>query len=377
MDFGLHPELARFRDDLRAWLAANTISRNDGEGDAAFLRRWHETLYAGGWVGLSWPSSIGGRDLSPTHEAILNEEIGLAGAPDAPRIGYLGRAILEFGSSEQQQRWIPRLLSGADYWCQGFSEPDAGSDLASLSTRATPDPVGGGYRLTGQKVWTSYADHADLCLVLARTGEPGGRHRGISAFVVDMKSDGVEVRPLRASTGEDEFSEVFFTDVEVPEDRRLGAEGDGWAIAMMTVAYERGAADVGYLSKFGAAIQTLRAMAARGEFDDPTAVEQIGELEVAFSVLSSHVRRRMREREMAPGVPGPEMSVDKVLMTRTDQAIYDTAIRLLGHRSVDGSLPDVWMRRYLYSRAASIYGGAHQVQLNIIAKRVLRLPGGA
>ena len=372
MDFGLRPELARFTYDLRSWLSSNTITRAEGESDARFLQRWHQALYAGGWVGLSWDEEFGGRGLTPTHEAILNEEIGAAGAPDAPRIGYLGRAIAQYGTPEQQARFLPGLLNGSDYWCQGFSEPDAGSDLANLSTRA--EPTEDGYLLSGQKVWSSYADHADYCLLLARTGEPGSRHRGVSAFIVPMDTSGVEVRGLRASTGEDEFCEVFLTGAPVTFDARLGAEGDGWAIAMLTVAYERGAADVGYLSKFGATIGRLRRLAEAGEIADPSAPTQIGELEVLYSVLRYHVRRRMREREISPGVPGPEMSVDKVLMTEVDQAIHDTAVRLLGPSALIGKGHDDWMRPYLYSRAASIYGGSQQIQLNILAQRVLGLP---
>ena len=370
VEFGSSDELNRFRDELRSWLRENTIEPDEAEPQAAFLQRWHQLLFTGGWVGLSWPVEVGGRGLTPSHEAILNEEIGAVGAPDAPRIGYLGRAILEYGSQAQRDRLIPGLLSGGDYWCQGFSEPEAGSDLANLATRAVR--IDDGYLINGQKVWTSYADYADYCLLLARTGERAERHRGVSAFILPMDAGGVEVRPLRANTGEDEFCEIFLNDVAVEDGALLGNEGDGWPIAMMTVAYERGAADVGYLSKFGASVRELRRHVQARALVDSSVQQLLGELEMHFSILSFHVRRRMRERELAPGLPGPEMSVDKILMTTIDQAIYDTAVRLLGPSVIFDLDDEEWMKRYLYSRGASIYGGSQQIQLNILAQRCPR-----
>jgi alkylation response protein AidB-like acyl-CoA dehydrogenase len=310
--------------------------------------------------------------LPPVHDAVLNEEIGRAGAPDAPRVGYLARAILEYGTEDQRKKYVPRLLSGEDYWCQGFSEPDAGSDLANVMTRA--ERRDDAYSIRGQKVWTSYADYADFCLVLARTGDSGSRHKGISAFIVPMDSVGVLVRPLVANTGEAEFSELFFSDVTVAESGRLGEEGQGWSIAMMTVSYERGAADIGYLSKYGAAIGALRREAGDSIRSDQHAAALIGSLEVQYGVLQYHIRRRMLEREGSAELPGPETSVDKMLMTMTEQTIYNAALDLLGASPFAGVQGDEWVRRYLYSRAASIYGGSQQIQYNILAQRVLGLP---
>lgn len=372
MEFSDSVDLATFRSDLRAWIADNVIEPRPGEPHALFLKRWHQVLYRGGWVGLAWPTEYGGKGLSNSYDVVLNEEIGAFGAPDAPRVGYMGRAFLQWGTPEQQARYLPGLLSGDDYWCQGFSEPDAGSDLANLSTRAERD--GETYRITGQKVWTSYAEFADFCILLARTGPAGGRHKGISAFVVPMQLPGIEVRPIKAATGQSEFCEMFFDGVEVAADQRIGNEGDGWPIAMMTVAYERGAADVGYLSKFGAALGELRTLLGARVQDDGAVRAVLADLEVRYRILTQHVRRRLVERDMTDELPGPEMSVDKLLMTDVDQALHRAAMDLLGASVLIDQTRAKWMERYVYSRAASIYGGSEQVQLNIIAQRVLGMP---
>ncbi|MDN5913523.1 MAG: acyl-CoA dehydrogenase family protein [Pseudonocardia sp.] len=369
MDFGDTEDVARFRRRLRDWLADNVIVAESGEPEPMFLKRWHQVLHRGGWVGVAWPKEYGGHELGNVYDVVLNEEVGAADAPDAPRIGYLGRALLQWGTDEQKDRYLPGLLNGDDFWCQGFSEPEAGSDLANIATRATPGE--GGYRITGQKVWSTYADHADHCLLLARTGPADGRHKGISAFVVPMDAPGVRIRPIVAITGASEFSEIFLDEVAVPEAARIGVEGDGWPIAMMTVAYERGAADVGYLSKFGAALQELR---AQSDLDDAAVRTELGRLEVHYRVLGQHVRRRLQERESSDALPGPEMSVDKILMTSVDQALHGAALRLAGPAALSGAVNPEWLRRYLYGRAASIYGGSEQVQLNIIAQRLLGLP---
>jgi alkylation response protein AidB-like acyl-CoA dehydrogenase len=364
-------ELTEFRQQFRDWLTTNPISPDPGEPHPRFLQRWHQQLFRSGWVGLSWPAEYGGRGLTNVHEVIVNEEIGRCGAPDAPRIGYLGRALLTWGSQEQRAAYLPGLLSGNDYWCQGFSEPGAGSDLAALSTRA--ERLGQDYAISGQKVWTSYGEFADYCLLLARTDSGTSKHKGISAFILPMRLPGVEVRPIRAITGQSEFCEIFFDAVRVPEANRIGQEGDGWPIAMMTVAYERGAADVGYLSKFGAALHELTVLVGP-RLDEPLVEQEIGRLKVLYTVLGQHVERRLRQRQVTGATPGPEMSVDKVLMTMVDQALHGSALRLLGPSSLADGPDSEWLQRYFYSRAASIYGGTQQIQLNIVAQRVLGLP---
>lgn len=371
MRFDDDTDLRTLRAELREWLRRNAIEQEPGEPYARMLQRWHQRLYQGGWVGLSWPVEYGGRGLGPVHEALVNEEIGRAGAPEGPRVGYLGRAIQQFGSDEQKRTYLPGLLSGEDYWCQGFSEPEAGSDLASLRTRAVLDA--GTYRLNGQKVWTSYAEYADYCLLLARTGPAEARHKAISAFILPMNLPGIEIRPLRAITGESEFCEVFLTDVQLPESARVGAEGDGWKLAMMTVAYERGAADVGYLSKFESILTHLEQHLQTSSHAD-NAWDHLRELRTLQTVLTCHVRRRLKERESATSLPGPEMSVDKLLMTHVDQKINDGVVELLAPDCFRHGGDNDWTRNYFYSRAASIYGGTSQIQLNIIAGSILGLP---
>lgn len=365
------PDLAEFRGRFRAWLGENVLTPREGEDHARFLQRWHQVLAADGWVGLSWPAEYGGQGLTGVYEVVVNEEIGRASAPDAPRVGYMGRAFLQWGTEEQRRTYLPGLLSGHDYWCQGFSEPGAGSDLANIATKAVRD--GDEYRVTGQKIWTTYGEYADFCLLLARTGEAAAKHKGISAFVLPMRADGVQVRPIEAITGHSEFCEIFLDDVRIPAENRIGAEGDGWPIAMMTVAYERGAADVGYLSKFGAALNELRReLGDRAQ--EPQARAALGRLTTLYSVLSRHVARTLERRQRTQAAPGPEMSVDKVLMTQVDQALHSEALRLLGPRALTSPDRGEWAERYFYSRAASIYGGSQQIQLNIIAQRLLGMP---
>ena len=372
MDFGDSEELAAFRQSFRSWLETHSVQRLPDEPEQRTLQRWHQMLAADGWVGVSWPPEHGGRALTAGYESVVNEEIGRAGAPDAPRIGYLGRAILEFGTQAQQAEFLPGILDGSKLWCQGFSEPEAGSDLANLRTRA--ERVGDRYVLNGQKVWTSYAELSDFCLLLARTGTVEARHRAIAAFVVPLDVPGIEIRPIKAITGDEEFCEVFLTDVEIPVTNLIGREGDGWTIAMMTVAYERGAADVGYLSKFAALLRAMeRDLAAKA--DDAGARLALGRARVLYTVLRTHVRRRLRERELRPGLPGSEMSVDKLLMTATDQALHETLVELAGGSCLtDASRCDKLLASYFYSRAASIYGGTSQIQKNIIAYQILGLP---
>jgi len=372
MDFGDSAELAEFRTSLREWLKDNKIEQLPGEDYPTMLLRWNRILAGGGWVGLSWPPQYGGRGLGPEYEAIVNEEIGIAGAPEAPRVGYLGRAILEYGTEEQKERFLPGLLDGSESWCQGFSEPGAGSDLASLTTKAVLD--GDDYVINGQKVWTSYAEYADFCLLLARIGSPEERHKGVAAFILPMKAMGVDVRPLRAITDESEFCEVFLSDVRIPADMRIGGDGDGWRIAMMTVAYERGAADVGYLSKFSTVVTKLEASLASREHRDASLEDRLRETKVVLSILKYHVRRRFSVRQLADSPPGAEMSVDKMLMTYVDQTLHENALEIIGPDCLRARGENEWFRKFLYSRAASIYGGSTQIQFNIIARRILGLP---
>ncbi|MBA4863558.1 acyl-CoA dehydrogenase family protein [Streptomyces sp. PSKA54] len=371
LDFGDPADLEQLRREFRAWLAANPLpERLPDEPAAVFLHRWHRQLHAGGWVGLDVPELYGGRGLTALHQVAVSDELGACRAPGVPRIGYLAHALLEFGSEEQRLRLLPRMLSGDDVWCQGFSEPGAGSDLAGMSTYA--ERHDGHYTVRGQKLWTSYAQYSDYCLLLARTNRAAPAHASISAFVLPLDREGVTVRPLRAANGDDEFCELFLDDVRIEEDERIGAEGDGWPLAMTTVNYERNALDTGHLSKYGLLLERLRQVLQDRRDDLPDGLASaVGRCVADYQVLVAHARRRTAERLAGQGA-GPESSVDKLLMTRTEQRLYETALKVL---------PEELFREggevfgeYLYSRAASVYGGTSQIQRNIIAKRLLRLP---
>ncbi|MFK0109387.1 acyl-CoA dehydrogenase family protein [Streptomyces sp. NPDC091217] len=372
LDFGDPADLERLRQDFRTWLAGHPLpERRPDEPVPAFLHRWHRILHSGGWVGLDVPEEYGGRGLTPLHQVAVSDELGACGAPGVPRIGYLAHALLRFGSEEQRRRLLPRMLSGDDVWCQGFSEPGAGSDLAGMSTYGQRQPDGG-YLVNGQKLWTSYAQYSDLCLLLARTDRSTPAHTSISAFVLPLDRPGVTVRPLRAANGDEEFCELFLDDVRLEEPERVGAEGDGWSLAMTTVSYERNALDTGHLSKYGLLVNRLRRTAhERGRSLPDGLLARIGRCAVDYQVLVAHARHRTAQR-LAGQVAGPESSVDKLLMTRAEQRLYETALLVFPdelHTEGGEVFTD-----YLYSRAASVYGGTSQIQRNIIAKRLLRLP---
>ncbi|MEU6541168.1 acyl-CoA dehydrogenase family protein [Streptomyces sp. NPDC047000] len=372
LDFGDSADLERLRRGFRAWLADNPLpARTPGEPVPVFLHRWHRILHSGGWVGLDVPREYGGRGLTSLHQVAISDELGARGAPGVPRIGYLAHALLEFGSAEQRHRLLPRMLAGDDVWCQGFSEPGAGSDLAGMSTRADRG-ADGRYTVNGQKLWTSYAQYSRLCLLLARTDPDGPPHRSLSAFALPLDRPGVTVRPLRAANGDDEFCELFLDDVHLAESERIGPEGAGWALAMTTVAYERNALDTGHLPKYGLLIERMRhhALEHRGTLPDGL-LSDIGRCVVDYQVLVAHSRRRTAER-LAGRAAGPESSVDKLLMTRTEQRLYETALKVFPEE-LHGPGGEVF-GDYLYSRAASVYGGTSQIQRNIIAKRLLGLP---
>jgi alkylation response protein AidB-like acyl-CoA dehydrogenase len=374
MDFHDDPVEAQFRSEFRAWLVANLPADPAALGGierAHFWRRWHRALYEGGWMGLSWPVEYGGRGLPATYEAVFNDEIGAAGAPPAPHVGFLGRALLHYGSDPQRRRYLPALLSGEEVWCQGFSEPDAGSDLASLSTRAHLE--GDHYIVNGQKTWTSDAAWADWCLLLARTDPAAAKHSGISTLIVNMHQPGVEVRPIVQSNGDCEFNEVFFTDALVGGDQVVGELGQGWNIAMTTVSYERGPADVGFSSRYTRKIQELERVARQLDIDDVQRLE-LARAFVRVSVLRAHVLRDLSAR--ADGArPGPEGSITKLLATQTDQLLHHVGMDLLAPAPLVGDRPDL-LADYLYSRAASIYGGTSEIQRTLVAEQLLDLPRG-
>ncbi|OAA27424.1 acyl-CoA dehydrogenase [Frankia sp. EI5c] len=373
MDLRDSPDEARFRTRLRTWLSENVPTEPE---PAALAERWphmrefQQRMYRGGWVALSYPREVGGQGLGLMEEAILSQELGRVNAPTMLPLGHLGRPLLSHGSEEQRRRYLPPLLASDEIWCQGFSEPQAGSDLAALRTRAVRD--GGDWVISGQKVWTSYGVFADFCLLLARTDPEARRHRGISAFVVPLRSPGVTVRPIVLANGDEEFAEIYLDEVRVPDRNMIGAPTDGWRIAMDVISYERGAVDIGYLSKFERYFAELADVVRRSTpTPDRAVVRALGETAAGLEVLRMHCLRSLSERASG-AAPGPETSIDKLLMTRVEQLLMATSLDLLTDAAEPGRRE--WFDRYLYGRAGSIYGGSAQIQRNILAERLLALP---
>jgi alkylation response protein AidB-like acyl-CoA dehydrogenase len=360
LDFRDSPEEAVFRDKLRNWLAENAPTFA-ALGDDYWARQgeWHQALYQGGFFGLSWPREFGGQELPPVYDVIVDEELARAGAPPRPSLGYLVVGLGHHGSTELQQRFLPGMINGTERWCQGFSEPGAGSDLASLTTTATRD--GDNYVIGGHKIWTSYSDVADWCLLLARTDKDVPRHKGISAFIVSMHQPGIEQRPLQMINGvTTEFGQVAFDGATVPADQMVGAPGEGWALAMTVVSHEREPSTLGYSARYG---KLVRQMAARVTGKAP---EELAWAAVEAEMLRLHVRRRLSEQ--LDGIKhGPQGSLDKLLMTWTEQSVGHAAL------AVSGTTDPELLSAYLYSRAQSVMGGTSQIQKNIIASRILGL----
>jgi len=372
MDFGDAPEEAAFRERLREWLVANNPglpASSTSDQYWAGQPAWHQALFDAGFFAMSWPQEIGGQDLPTVYEVIADEELAAAAAPPRPSLGYLVKGILEHGSDDIQRRFLPGIVNGRERWCQGFSEPDAGSDLASLRTRAVRD--GNEYVITGHKVWTSYSDIADWCLVLARTDPDVPKHKGLSAFAVRMNQPGIEQRPFRMINGiTSEFGEVLFSDVRVPAADMIGEPGEGWRLAMTVVSHEREPGELGYVARYSKTVNELtgRIRNDRERFR-PDQLRDLGWAIVEAEMLRLHVYRRLSDR--LDGIShGPEGSVDKLLMTSVEQAVGRAALAVggAGHAGDES-----WLKIYLYSRAQSVMGGTSQIQKNIIASRILGL----
>lgn len=377
MDFADSVEEAAFRGRLRLWLEEQlpfpTMPLGD-EDRIAYLSDWQRRLYDAGWMALSFPTEVGGRGLDPIYEAILLDELATSGAPSLWHYGYVARVIHLYGSADQQNRFLQPAFRGEERWCQGFSEPNAGSDLSAITTRAVHD--GDKYVITGQKVWTSEAHWADWCLLLARSEPNCPRHQSLSCFILPMDAPGVTVRPFRQITGDVEFAEVFLDEVHLPESMRIGDPGKGWQIAMSTVEYERGPADVGFISDLRRILDELDSELAagnlRGEHELRT---RLGWARISIEVLRLRVLTSLSRRAAGQTRPG-ESSVDKLLMTSAEQELAHVATDLHGAAVLMGRQPSI-LHEYLWSRAASVYGGTSQIQRDIIATRMLGLPRSA
>ncbi|MCX4800882.1 acyl-CoA dehydrogenase [Streptomyces sp. NBC_01214] len=384
MDLTYTEEEQDFRVRLRAWLAKvlpelpAKPSPDDWPGRRAYDLGWQRRLYEAGYAGLHWPVDAGGRGATPTQHLIFLEEAERAGAPyvGANFVGLLhaGPTVAAEGTAEQRARWLPPVLRGDEVWCQGFSEPDAGSDLASLRTRAVRD--GDDYVISGSKIWTSHAEVADWCELLVRTDPGAPKHRGISWLAMPMDAPGVSVRPLRTLAGSAEFAQVFLDEVRVPVANRVGAENDGWRVTMVTLSFERGTAFVGEVVACRRTLGELaRTAKANGRWDDPVLRRRLGRLYGEFGALWRLTQWNVSEAERsAGGVPGIGGSVFKLAYSHARQELYDTAAEVLGARSL--SLEEEWTLDRLSSLSYTIAAGTSQIQRNIVAERILGLPKG-
>jgi alkylation response protein AidB-like acyl-CoA dehydrogenase len=339
-------------------------------------RPWQRKLYEGGWAAIAWPREHGGRGATVIERWLFEEALDRVGAPRPAAGAYvdlIGPAILYHGTDAQRRRFLRPLLSGEDLWCQGFSEPGAGSDLAALRTRGVRD--GDGFVVTGQKVWTSYAEIADWCFLLCRTEPDVPKHKGISLLLVDMKSPGISVRPLVQMTGDAEFCEVFFDNVRVPADMMVGAPGAGWQIAMGILAHERGPVWTFTFQRkirrsFERLVREARERAGSAPLADPVFRQRLAQAWVEVELLRLTGYRSLT-RLLRTGQPGVESSIEKILGSETDQRLQELAVDVLGPAALED---DGWRRAYLYSRSETIMGGTSEIQRNVIAQRILGLP---
>jgi alkylation response protein AidB-like acyl-CoA dehydrogenase len=382
-------EEADLRAEVRDWLREHLPWEygrglpprfNDLAEEVAFLREWQSHLAEGRWVGVAWPEEYGGRGAGPVEHFVVTEELARARAPElVGRIGInlVGPTLLAHGTPQQKDRWLPNILSAHELWCQLFSEPGAGSDLASVTTRATP--VEGGWQLNGQKVWTSYAQFADWGVCLARTDPDAPKQQGISYLVVDMRSSGVEVRPLRQITDETEFNEVFFDDVFVPSDRLVGPEHEGWRVANSTLSHERGINPRQLVIHIQLVEELLKLALESGAFDDDRLRPRLAQAAVEVRLFQLHNWRTL-SRVANGQPPGPAGSALKLYWSEMSKRLHDTVMAVLGpasplwHAARDNPGDGTWQRSWLYYQASSIWAGTNEIQRNILSERVLGLP---
>jgi alkylation response protein AidB-like acyl-CoA dehydrogenase len=378
MDLRDTPAEAAFRKEVRDWLAANLPPVRSGEPSIDELRAWQARLNEGGWIGIAWPKEYGGRGLGLVEQAIFYQEMARVKAPSPINViglGMAGPTIIAHGTEAQKERHLAKILSGEEIWCQGFSEPGAGSDLAALRSTAVLD--GDHYILNGQKVWTSFAHIAQWCIFMARTDPAAPKHQGISYFLLDMSSPGIEVRPLRQITGTAEFNELFLTDVRVPKENMLGEPGDGWRVAMTTLLHERGT--LGFALSVAARIvldELIETARSRGRIDDPVVRQRLAQFHVEVEALRLTSERGL-STIMRTGIPGPEGSIAKLLWSETNQHMSEFALELLGTDGLTAGPADEvarWNYQALRSRGNTIEAGTSEVLRNIIAERVLGLP---
>jgi alkylation response protein AidB-like acyl-CoA dehydrogenase len=382
------PEDESFRREVAAWLAAGlrgpfaALRGRGGPGDESALVEeriaWERHLGAHGWIGLAWPREAGGRGESLARQVIFHEEYARAGGPG--RIGHIGETLLgptliAFGSQAQQRRFLPPILRGEELWCQGYSEPAAGSDLANVQTRARLDA--GQWRIDGQKVWTSWAEWSDWCFVLCRTEPEAPKHRGLSYLLVPMRQPGVTVRPIRQITGTAEFSEVFFDGARTAADCIVGEPGDGWKVANGTLAFERGASTLGQNLLFRNELAEIIAAAKRnGRAQDPLLRQRLAEAWIGLEIMRANALRVLSQEGGAAN--SPAAMITKLYWSNWHRSLGELAMDVLGPESEIGEgFPyqlTALQRLFLFTRADTIYAGSSQIQRNLIAERALGLP---
>lgn len=381
MDFKLAPHEARFRDEFASWLQANAPGPAPPPGTERiqFLRDWQRRLHGGRWVGLNYPVEYGGRDVGIVEMMLFYEELAKQGAPDIiglVNVRMLGPVLLTYGTEEQRRRFIPPLLAADELWCQGFSEPQSGSDLASLRTRGQVDRDE--IVITGQKIWTTLADVADWCFALVRTGRQDEKHRGLTFLLIPMDTPGITVRPLRQITGEAEFNEVFFDEVRVPSSNVVGEVGAGWKVASTLLGHERGATFFGTQIRWRRTLDDLDALLAQGRADDKL---EAARLRLRLDAMHYTALRALSVSAQG-GRPGPESSVLKLLRGKFQQDIYKLGTTAQGWaagltREADDAIDRArWQFGYMNSRMATIAAGTTEIQYNILAEKVLKLPKG-
>ena len=392
MDLKLTTEELAFRNELHTWLEANVPKdwnewrEKPLEESFPYLRAWQRKLYEAGWAAVSWPREYGGRSATLMQQAIFWEEMARMQAPPMPNalgLGLIGPTIITHGTEAQKKRYIPKILSAEEIWCQGFSEPNAGSDLAALQTDARLD--GSHYMVNGQKVWTSYGWVGDWCELVVRTDASVAKHKGLTVLLVDMKSAGIEVRPLRQMTGESEFNEIFFRDVHVPVENVLGQVNDGWNVAVSTLMHERGAFGARLTPLFKRNIDRLIELSrtvqrnGRPAGQDPLLRQKLAQCYAEVEIMRVNQMRAF-SRISSTGVPGPEGSIQKLFWSELNQRLQQIAQEMFGpygqlvagdEHAIDKG---IWSYGYLRSRGNTIEAGTSEVQRNIIGHFVLGLP---
>ena len=394
MDLRYTPEDQAFRAQVRAWLERH--APREPLRTVAEKKAWHRKLYEAGYLGMGWPKAYGGREARPIEQAIVVEEMARANAPASINwagLGLVGPTLIHHGTDAQRERYLRKILLGEEIWCQLYSEPNAGSDLAALQCRAELD--GDEFVVNGQKIWTSTAPEADMGILLVRTDRQAPKHQGISYLIVDMRAPGIEVRPLRQVTGiADEFAEVFFTDVRVPAENLIGELNSGWRIAQTTLSYERGGDTFGIVARLQQAFNRLLEVAAtpgsdgRRKLDDPLIRRKLGRIMAEIEVLRYASLRIISTLEKG-NMPGPESSISKLHYSELDKRVYTLMQETLGPdgQLTGGAPPEVqydperpwdphasWSYLYMLSFAETIYAGSSEIQKNIIGERVLGLP---